>query len=215
MIHIVAPRRERSACSHAITTGRPITVERIKHDRLGTIHAVDGTPADCVRLAIGVLFNEPFDLVVSGVNHGANAGVDLFYSGTIAAAREGTALGISAIAVSQAVRAGVETAWLETTEATAFLVRELSAEKLPGAGFWSINLPAPIPPNPRNHVHRVPPAIHPAPLAFDRAERDDRSATEFTYGAPYWRRDVTEPSDYSVVRDGDIAVTAIPLFGRF
>lgn len=213
-VHIVAPTTERSACSHTITLGRPITVERHKHERFGTVFAVEGTPADCVRLAKAALIAEPIDLVVSGINRGANAGVDTYYSGTVAGAREAAMLGIQAIALSQAVRAGVETDWAAATKVSATLVKELLEEQLPGPGFWSVNLPVPIPPDPREHIHRVPIASHPAPLLFDRSDRDD-GHMEFAYGASYWLREVTGPSDYSVIRDGGIAITAIPLFGRF
>jgi len=214
-MHIIAPKTERSACSHTITVGGPITVERVKHDQLGTIFTADGTPADCVRLAVAALIEKPIDLVVSGINAGANAGVDTFYSGTVAGAREGAILGLRAIAVSQAIRIGVTTDWSAARDATSFLVKELLTETLPGPGIWSINLPAPIPPDAKSRIHRVPVAAHPMPMTFDRTDNDDGRTMEFGYGASYWLRDVSGPSDYSVIRDGDIAVTAIPLFGRF
>ena len=214
-VHVVAPKAERSACSHTITLRRPITVERRTHAGYGVSYAVDGSPADCVRLAVAALVDRPIGLVVSGINHGANAGVDTFYSGTVAGAREGAILGIPAVAVSQAMRSGIEPNWPAATEITASLIKELLRERLPGLGFWSINLPSPIPPDAGNHVHRVPVAIHPMPMTFDRSESDDGRLMEFDYGASYWLRDVTGPSDYSVIRDGDIAVTAIPLYGKF
>lgn len=213
-VHVVAPKAERSACSHTITLRRPITVERRTHAGYGISYAVDGTPADCVRLAVSALVARPIGLIVSGINHGANAGVDTFYSGTVAGAREGAILGLPAIAVSQAMR-GTEPNWPAATEITALLIKELLAEPLPGPGFWSINLPSPIPPDARKQVQRVPLAVHPMPMTFDRSESDDGKLMEFDYGASYWLRDVTGPSDYSVIRDGGIAVTAIPLYGRF
>jgi 5'-nucleotidase len=214
-VHVVAPRSERSACSHTITLRSPITVERRTHAQYGVSFAVDGTPADCIRLTVAGLVDRPIDLVVSGINHGANAGVDIFYSGTIAAAREGAILGISAIALSQSLRPDVEVNWSAAADAVRIVVEELMKERLEGPGFWSVNLPAPIPSDPRNHVHRVPVAIHPMPMRFDRSERDNGRLLQFDYGASYWLRDVTGPSDYSVIRDGGIAVTAIPLYGRF
>ena len=213
-VHIVAPQTERSACSHAITITRPITVERTEHETLGTIFTIDGTPADCVRLAVATLIEKPIDLVVAGINRGANAGVDVYYSGTMAGAREGAILGIPAIAVSQALRTEVETDWAAAGNITAFLVRQLITEPLPDTGFWSINLPAPLPPDPAHHIHRVPLAVHPVPLVFDRTESEDGRVMTFNYGASYWLREVTGPSDYSTIRDGEIAVTAVPLFGR-
>ena len=214
-VHVVAPKAERSVCSHAITLGRPITVERLKHGHFGMVHAVDGTPADCVRLGVAELVEQPIDLVVSGINRGANAGVDAFYSGTIAAAREAAIMGIAAIAVSQAVRAEIETDWAAATNVTAMLVKELVAEALPGPGFWSVNFPAPIPTDARNHIHRVPTSAHPPPITFDRVEREDGRIMEFRYGASYWDRDVSGPSDYTVICQGGIAVAAVPLLGRF
>ena len=214
-VHVVAPMTERSACSHTISLYRPISVERTTRERFGLVHAVDGTPADCVRLAVAELLEGPIDLVVAGINSGANTGVDMFYSGTIAGAREAAILGIPAIAVSQAVRAKIDTDWVATGEITAELVRELHCETLPGPGFWSINLPAPLPDDPKRHVHRVPVATEPVPLMFHRRDGADKTVTQFGYGRAYWVREVTEPSDYSVIRDGGIAVTAIPTFGRF
>lgn len=211
---VVAPNAERSACSHSITMRRPITVERRTHPNFGPSFAVDGTPADCVRLAFSALVEHPIDLVVSGINIGANAGVDTFYSGTVAGAREAAILGIKAMSFSQA-RRGVDPDWNAARDACRFMAQELVTERLPGPGFWNINFPAPIPRDPKQHIRRVPIAVHPLPMSFDRSESDDGRVMQFDYGASYWLRDVTGPSDYSVVRDGEIAVTAIPLYGRF
>src|SRR3972149_10306423 len=103
-VHVVVPKSERSACSHTIALRGPITVQRRTHPVYGLSYAVDGSPADCVRLAVGTLVGGPIDLCISGINHGANAGVDTFYSGTVAGAREAAILGIRAIALSQARR---------------------------------------------------------------------------------------------------------------
>ncbi len=214
-VHVVAPGSERSACSHAITLKRPIRVERREHEVFGTAFAVDGTPADCVRLAFARLIDAPIDLVVSGINRGANAGVDTFYSGTIAGAREAAILGIRAIAVSHAVRSDVETDWSVAASVAGRLIRELAGEDLPAPGFWSVNLPSPIPEDAASRVRRVPVAAHPMPMKFDRSDDGDGRVMEFGYGASYWLREVSGPNDYNTIREGDIAVTAIPLFGRF
>lgn len=212
---VVAPQSERSACSHTITLRTPIDVERQHHPAYGACYAVNGTPADCVRLAHASLIEGPIDLIVSGINHGANAGVDTFYSGTVAGAREGAILGIRAIALSQALRREVELDWAPTSKAAALIVRQLVSEPLEGPGFWSVNFPAPVPADPGSNIHRVPVAIHPMPMSFDRKEENDGRSMRFNYGASYWLREVTGPSDYSVIRDGGIAVTPIPLYGRF
>lgn len=214
-VYVVAPSSERSACSHTITLRTPITVERRHHPHYGLCFAVDGTPADCVRLAHASLIEERIDMVVSGINHGANAGVDTFYSGTVAGAREGAILGIRSIALSQALRKDMELNWESTSRAASAVIRELTHDALEGPGFWSINFPSPIPSEPCKHIHRVPLAVHPMPMTFDRNEHEDGKTLRFNYGASYWLREVEGPSDYSAIRDGAIAVTAIPLYGRF
>jgi len=214
-VHVVAPSTERSACSHTITLRSPITVKRRQHELFGPSFAVEGTPADCVRLAWTALIERPIKLVVSGINRGANAGVDTFYSGTVAGAREGAILGVGSIALSQGLRAGVEVDWAAATSVCRNIVEMLIRERLPGPGFWNVNLPAPIPENAHESIRRVPVAIHPMPMNFDQAEKDDGETLEFDYGASYWLRDVHGPSDYSVIRDGGVAVTAIPLVGKF
>ena len=215
-VHVVAPVTQQSACSHKITLSGPITVRKIRLEALGQeIYAVDGTPADCVRLAAEELIAEPLDLVISGINAGANAGVDTFYSGTIAGAREGAILGIRSIAISQALRGPVPIDWDRTTEVAALLLEKLAFEELPGSGFLSVNLPAPIPENITDNVHRVPVAVDPMTMNFHRRELDGGSVLEFDYGRNYWHRNTASPTDYSVVRDGGISITAIPLVGRF
>jgi 5'-nucleotidase len=158
--------------------------------------------------------HHPIDLVLSGINAGANAGVDIYYSGTVAAAREAAILDIKAIALSQAIRAETPTNWAAARSIAAVLVRQVLAEDLPAPGFWSINLPSPIPDDPERHVHRVPAAARPMPMLFHRNELGDGRST-FAYGAGYWLRESDSATDYDVIRNGGIAVTAIPLFGRF
>lgn len=96
----VAPESEQSAASHALSLARPLRLRRAGENRW----AVDGTPADCVYVALHhpTLLPRKPDLVVSGINHGPNLGSDVFYSGTVAAAREGTLRGVDALAVSLA-----------------------------------------------------------------------------------------------------------------
>lgn len=95
-VYLVAPKEERSACSHAITFHHPIRVQK-KRER---VWAVSGTPADCVKLGISELLDKPPHLVISGINRGANLGSDLFYSGTVSAAMEGVIMGFPALAFS-------------------------------------------------------------------------------------------------------------------
>jgi len=99
-VYVVAPDRERSAAAHSLTLHRPLRVEEISP----RVYAVDGTPVDCVNLAVyGILKAHP-DLVISGINNGPNLGEELVYSGTVSAAFEATFLGIPAFAISLAAR---------------------------------------------------------------------------------------------------------------
>jgi 5'-nucleotidase len=101
---VVAPDRERTAASHAITLHAPIRINPISINGRGKAYAVSGTPADCIKLAVTEILDGKPDLVISGINPGANIGVDINYSGTLAAAREATFYGIPALAVSIAGR---------------------------------------------------------------------------------------------------------------
>jgi 5'-nucleotidase len=93
---IVAPDREKSAVSHSLTLHRPLKIEKIGQD----VYALNGTPTDCVTIAVSKVLKREPDLVVSGINRGGNLGDDITYSGTVSAAIEGTILGIPSMAVS-------------------------------------------------------------------------------------------------------------------
>lgn len=101
-IHIVAPDHERSATGHAITMHRPLRAEQIEFHCNSNLRGwyVNGTPSDCVKLAIEYLLPEKPDLVISGINRGANLGTDVLYSGTVSAGMEASILGIPGIAIS-------------------------------------------------------------------------------------------------------------------
>ena len=98
-VYIVAPESERSAVGHAITIHYPLRVNKVKRGKHFWGYAINGTPADCVKLAIYELVGE-VDLVISGINRGANVGINILYSGTVSAATEAKILGYSALAVS-------------------------------------------------------------------------------------------------------------------
>src|SRR2546421_5640083 len=134
-VHVLAPEREQSACGHALTLHRPLSVHRWGERR----HSVNGTPSDCVNLGVlGFLPERPV-LVVSGVNHGSNLGDDVTYSGTVSAAMEGTLLGVPSMAVSQA-DAGAE--GFEGAAAVSRLVASrVLVEGLPAKTLLNVNVP--------------------------------------------------------------------------
>jgi 5'-nucleotidase len=138
-VHVVAPDREVSACAQSLTLKHPLRVEPLGP----RTHAVDGTPADCVNLALVKLLPRRPLLVVSGINRGANLGEDVFYSGTVGGAREGTFFGVPSIAVSLATRAEPDFA-----HASAFVLRlaTMVLERgLPERTLLNVNVPAGTP----------------------------------------------------------------------
>lgn len=134
-IEIVAPDRNQSGSSHSLTLGVPLRAGRTPEG----VWYVNGTPTDCVHMAItGFLDYEP-DMVVSGINHGANLGDDVLYSGTVAAAIEGRFLGLPAIAVSLV---GEDPQHFDTAaRATAELITRLGADPLPADTILNVNVP--------------------------------------------------------------------------
>jgi 5'-nucleotidase len=96
---IVAPDKQQSAIGHAITVNSPLRVQKIDKNESFFGYAVDGTPADCIKLAVRSLLPQPPDLIISGINHGSNTAISVIYSGTVSAATEGTILGIPSFAI--------------------------------------------------------------------------------------------------------------------
>jgi 5'-nucleotidase len=132
---IVAPDRDQSATSHSLTLHRPFRIHRHEDD----VYSVDGTPTDCVVTAYYGLLDEAPSLVVSGINHGPNMGEDLFYSGTVAAAIEGTLQGAPAIAASLATKEPTDFA--EPARFIARLAREVLERGLSRRQMLNVNMP--------------------------------------------------------------------------
>lgn len=138
-VFIVAPDRERSASGHAITVHHPLRVEKAKMEFAQKAWMVDGTPSDCVKIAVNALLDAPPDLVVSGINRGPNLGSDVLYSGTVSAAIEGVILGLPSIAVSLAAYENTDyTFAAEFTKRIAIL---LQTKKMPENTLLNINIP--------------------------------------------------------------------------
>ena len=101
-VSVCAPDAEQSAIGHAITINRPLRIKKVYRNKKFYGHSVDGTPADCVKIAVRSILKQKPQLIISGINHGPNLGSDIMYSGTVSAATEGMILGIPSIAVSLA-----------------------------------------------------------------------------------------------------------------
>lgn len=199
-VYVVAPEREQSTVGHALTLHRPLRVDRLAERRF----AVNGTPSDCVNLAVlGLLPAEP-TLVVSGINHGSNLGDDVTYSGTVSAAMEGTLLGIPSIAVSLV---GPEQGGFgEAGKIARLIAMRTLVEGLPPKTLLNVNVPGGRPKGIR--FTRLGHRVYKEKMV---EEKDPRGKTYYWIGAgpPLW--DDREATDIIAVQDGYAAVTPLHL----
>lgn len=199
-VYVVAPDREQSAVGHALTLHRPLRVTAIGERRF----SVNGTPSDCVNLAVLGLLPERPILVAAGINHGSNLGDDVTYSGTVSAAMEGTLLGVPSMAVSQS---DPETGTLEGAQAVAKLVASrVLVEGLPGKTLLNINVPAG--PLAGIRMTRLGHRVYQEKVV---RETDPRGLPYYWIGAgpPVWSED--EASDIAAVHRGMASVTPLHL----
>ena len=210
-VTVVAPRDPQSGKSHQVTTRAPITVELIDDARLGPTYVCDGTPADCVRLAVTELAENPIDWVLAGINQGANLGMDVYYSGTLAAVREANLLGHRAAALSQFIDPDVTTDWERAAGFAGLVLRRLFERIDPSTPIWNLNLPRSSATDPR--VRIVPLSADPLPVQFERLGPPDPGPVSFRYCGVYTQRRATAGTDVAAVLDNDIALTPIALEG--
>ena len=197
-VHVVAPDREVSACSQALTLRHPLRAQRIEE----RVHAVDGTPADCVNLAVVRLLPEKPRLVVAGINPGANLGEDIFYSGTVGGAREGTFFGIPSLAVSLAERGGAD-----FTHATAYAKRLAALvleHGLPTRTLLNVNVP---PGEPKGAILTIQGQREHEGTVLEGIDPRRRPYFWIEEGRDRWVSDDT--SDISAVRRGLVSITPL------
>ena len=198
---VVAPDRDRSGASNSLTLDKPLRVTR---DEAG-FNVVDGTPTDCVHLAITGMLDEEPDMVISGINSGANMGDDVLYSGTVAAAMEGRFLGLPSMAVSL-VLAGNERYDTAARVVRALLARMPEVE-MPPASILNVNVPdlpyeqlRGVRATRLGHRHKAEPVI--------RSE-DPRGHPIYWVGPPGSEQDAGDGTDFHAVRGGYVSVTPI------
>ena len=198
---VVAPERDRSGASNSLTLDRPLTVRRAPNGFL----FVNGTPTDCVHLAVTGLLDHLPDMVISGINHGANMGDDTIYSGTVAAATEGFLLGIPSVAVSLASKAGGN--YPAAARVAADLVRRFQRQALPRAVLLNVNVPD-VPQGDLRGVkvtrlgrrHKAESVIR---------STNPRGETVFWIGAAGDAEDAGEGTDFHAVAEGFVSVTPL------
>jgi 5'-nucleotidase len=211
-LEVIAPDGNRSAMARSITTRRPLWVAQTPFPDGTAGYASDGTPVDCVRLAsLGLIEGFHPDLVVSGINHGANLGDDITYSGTVAAALEGVVLGIPAIAVSQQSGARALDFRYDggfrfemAARFVAALVERIEEVPMPASTLLNVNVPAGEPDG--VEVTRLGKRIYEDELKLDHEE--ERGRRYWVYGSDPGFHD--EPgTDLTAVAAGRIAVTPL------
>lgn len=138
-VSVVVPETEKSAVAHAINIFSPLKIRHIKIDRSFNAHIVNGTPVDCVKIGVSSILKQKPDLLVSGINPGANIGMDVLYSGTVSAAAEGAVLGIPSIAVS--IDAYKNFHFEAAADITVKIIRHIKTMSLPKDTVLNINVP--------------------------------------------------------------------------
>lgn len=202
-ITVVAPDRNRSGASNSLTLEHPLRLDKLEDD----VYRVEGTPTDCVHLAITGLLDEEPDMVVSGINAGANLGDDVLYSGTVAAAMEGRFLGLPAIAISLTSHTGghYETAaWVAQR-----LVTRLRESTLPADTILNVNVPdlpidqiTGIETTRLGHRHKAEPVIK---------EFDPRGRPMYWIGPAGEEEDAGPGTDFDAIRRGAVSVTPLQI----
>jgi len=201
-VTVVAPERDRSGASNSLTLDRPLTVRRAPNGFL----FVNGTPTDCVHLAVTGLLDTLPDMVVSGINLGANMGDDTIYSGTVAAATEGHLLGIPSIAISLTSKAG---AHFETACDVATRLIERCARTKPGPWLLNVNVPdVPLAQVRGERVTRLG-RRHKAENVI-RAQ-SPRGETVYWVGSAGPAADAGEGTDFHAVEHGCVSITPLQI----
>jgi 5'-nucleotidase len=197
---VVAPAAAHSGCSHRVTTDGPIRVGRRPPG-----FAVEGTPADCVRVALHEIARDAA-WVLAGINAGGNLGADVWHSGTVAAVREAVLHGVPGVALSHYRQRGRDFDWPRAARWAEAVLRDLTARPWHAGLVWNVNLPHLEPGAPDPEVVFCP--LDPAPLPLDFR----RDGELWHYAGDYHRRRRAPGSDVDVCFGGRVAVTRMELF---
>ena len=205
-ITVVAPDRNRSGASNSLTLDVPLRVFPYDTDRY---FVANGTPTDCVHLAISGLFEHDHDMVVSGINDGANLGDDVLYSGTVAAAIEGRFLGLSAIAVSLVIEPNSGQHFATAARVAAELVMRVQRSPLHQATILNVNVP--------DRPYEALKGYRATRLGFrHRSEpivrsQDPRGRPVYWVGPAGIGQDAGEGTDFHAVAEGYVSVTPLQI----
>ena len=208
-VAVVAPESVQSAAGHGITLKTPLLTSAVTVENAFTGVAVEGRPADCVKLAISqILPPRTPDLVISGINSGANVGINVIYSGTVAAAIEAAFLGVPSIALSLYLRNDIPTDYPRAAKWSRSIIEQILAAGLTGRQVASVNLPA-IPPGQQPRGIRVcRQCILPWADTYER-RKDPRGRDYYWNTSIFTLATEEQDSDVAALRDGHITVTPL------
>jgi 5'-nucleotidase len=205
-VWVVAPETEQSAVSHSLTIRTPLRIREVSRKR----YAVDGTPTDCVLLAVNhILKDSKPTLCLSGINRGGNLGEDVIYSGTVAAAMEATMLGVPAIALSQHMKRGHPVKWATAEEHAPLVIRRLAKAGWPANTLINVNFPD-VPADAVKGVVAARQGRH--KIGDELVERlDPRGVHYYWIGSMRLEDATAKGTDIAACQDGYIAVTPLYL----
>lgn len=210
-VHVVAPETVQSATGHGITVSTPLLTQRVVvgqgADRFEGV-AVDGRPADCVKLAVAKLLPRPPDLVVSGINSGANVGINVLYSGTVAAAIEAAFLGLPAVALSLYLRSNIPADYARTAVLSRQVIEQILAAGLRGGQVVSVNLPPLLPDQQPAGIRVVRQCVQPWADTYEE-RKDPRGRPYFWNSSVFTLGHTEDDTDVTALRDNYITVTPL------
>ncbi len=207
-VTVVAPATEQSAVGHSITLLTPLLVQEVLDEQNRSMGwAVEGRPADCMKLALVELLKEPPDLVVSGLNAGSNAGINVLYSGTVAAAIEGAFYLRPSIAVSLEYTKPKPLDFARAADLARQVIEQILAHQPAGGTLFNINIPS-LEKGPIRGIRSVPQNVAPYIESYDR-RTDPRGRVYFWNNPDYSCPDPHPDTDVTALAEGWITVTPL------
>ncbi len=201
---LVAPDKEQSAAGHAITIADPLRVRKVYENGSFFGYSVDGTPADCVKIAVEAIMPRHPDIVVSGINHGCNVATNIIYSGTVSAATEGTLLGIPSIALS--MNSYLNPDFSRAVKWAIRIIQKTVKTGLPLGTLLNVNFPAPEIEIRGIKICRVSDCSF--KVSFEK-RHDPRGIDYYWQGGAMDKNEPDKDTDIRAVEDGYVAITPI------
>ena len=205
---VVAPAAEQSAVGHSVTLTTPLVVQEVLDEQRKPLGwAVEGRPADCVKLALRELLDGPPDLLVSGLNAGSNAGINVLYSGTVAAAIEGSFFRCTSIACSLEYTRLKPLDFARGAELARRVIEQIVAQRPPAGALFNVNVPS-LERGPVRGIRVVPQNVAPYVESFDR-RIDPRGRVYFWTTPNFGCPDPHPDTDVTALAEGYITVTPL------